>query len=76
VMFRGLSAAAIGLGFGTLAAVGLTRFMKSLLFETTPYDPLVYLGVSVVLLFAGVAACWLPARRATRVDVARLLRSD
>ena len=76
VMFRGLSAAAIGLGFGILAAVGLTRFMKSLLFETTPYDPVVYLGVAGILLVAGAIACWMPARRAARLDVVKLLRAE
>jgi putative ABC transport system permease protein len=76
VMFRGLSAAAIGLGFGILAAVGLTRFMKSLLFETTPYNPVVYVGVAGVLFVAGAMACWMPARRAARLDVVKLLRAE
>jgi ABC-type antimicrobial peptide transport system permease subunit len=75
-MLRGLSAAGIGLGIGIIAAVGLTRFMKSLLFETTPYDPEVYAGVAGILMLAGVIACWMPARRASRLDVVKLLRSE
>jgi ABC-type lipoprotein release transport system permease subunit len=57
-------------------ALALTRFMQSLLFETTPYDPLVYAGLALVLLAAAVLACWIPARRAARVDIARLLRTE
>jgi putative ABC transport system permease protein len=76
VMVRGLTAASIGLGVGIIAAMGLARFMKSLLFETTPYDPAVYAGVSAILIFAGVIACWMPARRASRLDVVKLLRAE
>ena len=71
-----LSFAFAGLVVGVAGSVGLTRFMESLLFETEPYDPVVYLGVSLVLMAAGTAACWLPARRAARLDVASLLRAD
>jgi predicted permease len=76
VMMRGLSATAAGLAIGIAGAAGLTRFMESLLFETEPYDPAVYLGVALVLLLAGSAACWLPAQRAAKADVARLLKAD
>jgi ABC-type lipoprotein release transport system permease subunit len=54
----------------------MTRFMRSLLFDTTPYDPMVYAAVAVVLLAAAAAACWLPARRAARVDITKLLRDE
>jgi putative ABC transport system permease protein len=76
VFAQGLSFAFAGLVVGVAGSVGLTRFMESLLFETEPYDPVVYLGVSLVLMAAGTAACWLPARRAARLDVASLLRAD
>jgi len=76
VMLRGLAAASVGILIGTAGAVGLTRFMESLLFETKPFDPLVYAGVAILLIASGVAACWLPARRAARVDVTRLLKSE
>jgi putative ABC transport system permease protein len=76
VLSRGLGAASLGLAIGIAAAFGLTRFMESLLFETKPFDPPVYLGVAIILVIASAAACWLPAQRASRVDVVRLLRAD
>jgi putative ABC transport system permease protein len=76
VLKRGLTTAAIGVVVGTAGALGLTRFMQSLLFETTPYDPLVYMAVGIVLLAAAAAACWHPARRAAQVDITQLLRAE
>jgi putative ABC transport system permease protein len=76
VIRRGIAAATAGIAVGTAGALGLTRFMKSMLYGTTSFDPLVYVAVAAVLFSAAVAACWLPARRAARVDVARLLKSE
>jgi putative ABC transport system permease protein len=76
VMKRGLATVAVGVGIGTVGALGLTRFMQSLLFETTPNDPVVYLADAVVLLVAAVLACWLPARRAAKVDPMIALRAE
>lgn len=76
VMNRGLATVAMGIVMGTLGALGLTRFMQSLLFETTPNDPVVYLAVAGVLLVAAVLACWLPARRAAKVDPTIALRAE
>jgi putative ABC transport system permease protein len=76
VMKRGLMAGAIGVLLGIAGALALTRFMQSLLFETAPYDPLVYTAVALLLLAAAALACLLPARRAARIDVARLLRAE
>jgi putative ABC transport system permease protein len=76
VMRHGLMTAGVGVAVGIAGALALTRFMQSLLFETTSYDPLVYATVAVVLLAAAVLACWIPARRAARVDIARLLRTE
>lgn len=76
VMRRGISATAAGIAIGLMGAAALTRFMKSMLYETTSFDPLVYAGVALILLMAAVAACWLPARRAARTDVMRLLKSE
>lgn len=76
VLGQGFVAAGLGLAVGTGAAAGLARFMQSLLFETVPYDPTVYLVVAAVLVVATLVACWMPARRASRVDVVRLLRAD
>jgi predicted permease len=76
VMRRGLAAVATGIAIGIAGSLAVTRFMQSLLFETTPNDPIVYAGVAALLVAAGAAACWLPALRAARVDVVRLLRTD
>jgi putative ABC transport system permease protein len=76
VLKRGIMLAGVGVAAGTAGALGLTRFLQSLLFETAPFDPLVYLAVAAVLLAAAAASCWIPARRAARVDVARLLRAE
>jgi putative ABC transport system permease protein len=76
VMVRGLGTTAVGLVIGTACALGLVRFMSSLLIETTPFDPLVYLGVAVLLISTGAVACLLPARRAARADVVSLLRAE
>jgi len=76
VIRRGVAAAAAGIAIGIAGALGLTRFMKSMLYGTTSYDPLVYVAVAAVLLLAAIAACWLPARRAARADVAHLLKSE
>jgi putative ABC transport system permease protein len=76
VMRRGLAAVATGVAVGIAGALAVTRFMQSLLFETAPNDPIVYGGVAALLVTAGAAACWLPALRAARVDVVRLLRTD
>ncbi len=76
VMRRGVMAAAVGVLIGTGGALALTRFMQSLLFETTPYDPLVYAAVALLLLAAATAACWLPARRAAKADPMIALRAE
>jgi predicted permease len=76
VMRRGLASTSVGLAAGIAAALASTRFMQGLLFETEPFDPMVYAAVALLLMAAAAAACWLPARRAARVDVVKLLRSD
>jgi ABC-type lipoprotein release transport system permease subunit len=50
--------------------------MSALLFDVSSMDPLTYAGVAVVLAFAAVAACWIPAERAARVDPAVTLRAE
>jgi putative ABC transport system permease protein len=76
VLRRGVAAAAIGVVIGVAGALALTRFMASMLYQTSSFDPIVYGAVAALLLVAAVAACWLPARRAARVDVISLLKSD
>ena len=66
----------IGLVIGLLSALALTRMMKTLLFEVQPTDPLTFAGVSLVLGGAALLACYVPARRALRIDPLRALRSE
>ena len=73
---HGLVLAGIGVAFGAGAAVGLSRLMASLLFEVSPFDPLTYAAVSVVLVAAAVLASYLPARRASAVDPVEALRAE
>jgi len=76
VFAEGGRLAALGLVLGIVAALGLTRLMSSLLFEVKPSDPLT-LGVAAgVLVVVALAACYIPARRATRVDPLVALRYE
>jgi predicted permease len=76
VLRKGLTLAAIGAGIGLLGALLVSRLLSNLLYEVTPTDPLT-LGVSVVLLIAVAAvACWVPSRRAARIDPIHALRLD
>ena len=76
VLGQGLWLAAAGVGLGLLGALGLTRILKSLLFEVAPTDPLTFAAVALVLVLAAVAACLLPARRAAGVDPLIALRVE
>ena len=76
VIGHGLRLILVGIALGLVAALALTRVMGSLLFEVKPTDPITYLGVSGLLLAIGCLACWLPARRATRVDPIQSLRYE
>jgi len=72
----GITLASIGLGIGLVAALCVTRLMKSLLFGTSPVDPLTYAAVPVVLGVAAVLASYLPARRAAGVNPIEALRAE
>jgi len=71
---RGVAPAIVGVGIGLAGAVLTTRFMASLLFGVSPTDPLIMAAVAIVLLAVGVVACYVPARRATRIDPREALR--
>ena len=73
---QGLRLAAIGLGLGLLASLGLARLMGSMLYGVSPYDPLSLAAVSVVLVAIGLFSSWLPAHRATRVNPTEALRTE
>lgn len=73
---QGLTLVGLGLAIGVVAALGLTRFMAVLLYGVSPSDPPTYFILTSVLAVVGLVACWLPARRATRVDPMIALRSE
>jgi len=75
-LLRGLVLTAIGVGPGLGGAVALSRWMKSLLFEVSPLDPVTYGAVSIVLILAGVFASYVPARRVTHIDPIDSLRAE
>jgi predicted permease len=74
VMWRGLALTAGGAVLGATVALGLTRLLGSLLYKVSPRDPLAFGSAFVVMAIAALAACFLPAWRATRTDPARALR--
>ena len=67
---------ALGLAFGIAGALALTRLLKALLFEVTPTDLTTFVSVSVLLLSCALVACYLPARKAARIDPQLALRMD
>jgi predicted permease len=73
---QALAVSAVGAGCGMVAALALTRLMKSLLFEVSPSDPLTYGAAAVGLILAAALASYLPARRAARVDPVEALRAE
>ncbi|HEX5436317.1 MAG TPA: ABC transporter permease [Gemmatimonadaceae bacterium] len=76
VIGNALVVTALGAVVGLGAALASSRLLASLLFEVSPSDPVTLLGVAVLLVAVGAAAAYLPARRATRVDPAQVLRAE
>jgi putative ABC transport system permease protein len=76
VVGHGIALAAIGAAIGTAASFGVTRFLGSMLYDVKPSDPLTLVSVTVLLLLVALAACYIPARRATRVDPLVALRYE
>jgi putative ABC transport system permease protein len=76
IIGRGVGMAFVGIVLGLAASFGLTRFIASLLYGVTALDPMVFIGVSILLLTVSVLACYIPARRATKVDPLVALRYE
>ena len=76
VMRDGLRTTIIGLGIGLLLAAGVGRLLSGLLFQVSPFDPAVMSAAALVLSAAAMLACYLPARRATRVAPTEALRAE
>ena len=76
VMSRGVRLTATGIMIGAAAGMMLTRLMGSLLYKVSPRDPLAFGLAFLVITIASLAACFLPAWRATRIDPVRALRNE
>jgi putative ABC transport system permease protein len=76
IVGRGMALALSGAAIGLVSALAAARVMKSLLFSISPWDPLTYVTVPLLLAVVALIACYLPAHRATRVDPLIALRSD
>ena len=76
IVGQGLLLAGVGITAGLGAAFGLTRLMRSLLYNVSPTDPKTFVVITVLLGFAGLLACYIPARRATKVDPITALRYE
>lgn len=73
---HGLVLSGVGVAFGLTGALALARLMRSVLDDVSPSDPLTHVGVSTGLVLAATLACYLPARRATKVDPVEALRAE
>jgi putative ABC transport system permease protein len=76
VLGLGLRLIALGIGVGLIAAAGMTMWLRSLVVGTGKIDPIAFAGAAVVLGAVAILACYLPARRATRIDPAVALRGQ
>jgi ABC-type antimicrobial peptide transport system permease subunit len=76
VLRRGTAELAVGIGIGLVLAAAIARGIESLLFETSSTDPLVFAGVSLMLVAIALVATFIPARRAASTDPLNALRAD
>jgi ABC-type antimicrobial peptide transport system permease subunit len=76
ILRNGLILGLWGIGIGIVGAVGLSRYLKSMLFEMSPTDPVTYGIVAVILLSVAILACYIPARQAAKIDPMNALRYE
>jgi ABC-type antimicrobial peptide transport system permease subunit len=76
ILRYGLRLATIGLAIGLVVSIAVTRLMRSLLFGVSPTDPATILAVSIMLVVVALAASFLPAYRASRIDPILAIRQD
>jgi hypothetical protein len=76
VVREGMTLVALGVAVGVGGAWALARVLEGLVFGISPRDPATFLGVSLLLLLVALLACWIPARRASRVDPIVALRYE
>ena len=76
VLRRGMKCTHIGMALGLMGAIACTRLLRDMLFGIKPFDPLTCAAMTLLLVCISVVACFLPARRATKVDPMNVLRSE
>ena len=76
VASQGLKLSVLGIGIGLLAAFSLTRVMSTMLVGVSPTDPLTFAAIAAFFLGVTALACWIPARRASRLDPVQALREE
>jgi len=76
VLAQGMTAVAVGIALGVGGALALTRLLESLLYGVSARDPLAFASAPAVLAVVALAAIWIPARRAARVDPMTALRAE
>jgi putative ABC transport system permease protein len=74
VLGQGMRLVVVGVVLGLAGTISLTRYLGTLLFQVQPVDPLIFGGVTTVLVAVALGACYLPARRATATDPLEALR--
>lgn len=76
ILKSGMTLVILGLTIGLAGALALTRLMSNLLFEISPTDPITFGAVAFSVILAALLACYIPARRATKVDPLIALRNE